>query len=146
MADGMGQTTANQALQLIFNQTAWTQTYNIATNAASPLTNFYLALHSADPSTTGNQSTSEVSYTTYGRATVARTSGGFTITNNTVSLTSAVSFAACTAGSATATYWSVGCALSGAGQILYVGSISPSISIANGVTPQLAAGTIITQT
>jgi hypothetical protein len=54
-------TAARQALALlIFNATAWA---NWADNAAStPVTNIYSTLHTADP-TSGNQTTSEASYT-----------------------------------------------------------------------------------
>ena len=65
-----GDTFENDLLKLIFNGTAIA---NIADNAAtSPLTNLFVALHTADPGETGNQSTNEVSYTGYARATVAR--------------------------------------------------------------------------
>ena len=58
-------------LGLIFNATAIS---GLADNAsASPLTNLYVALHTADPGEGGNQSTSEVNYTGYSRVAVQRT-------------------------------------------------------------------------
>src|SRR5437660_10228120 len=64
-------------LKLIFNATAIA---NLADNAAaSPLTNISVALHTADPGETGNMTTSEATYTGYTRVSVARTSGGWTI-------------------------------------------------------------------
>ena len=52
---------ANDLLKLIFNATSIS---NLADNAgSSPLTNLYIALHTADPGAAGNQSTSEVNYT-----------------------------------------------------------------------------------
>ena len=71
-------TTETAILQLIYNATAWA---NYADNAAaSPQTNIAISLHTADPGTGGNQSTSEVAYTSYSRASVARTVGGWTVT------------------------------------------------------------------
>jgi len=133
----------NDLLKLIFNAMAIA---NIADNAAtSPLTNLYVALHTADPGESGTQITSEISYTGYARVAVARTSGGWTITGSSVSPTSTINFPPCTGGSATATYASVGTASSGTGKILYKGALSPNISVANGVTPQIAAGSTITE-
>ena len=138
-----GATFDNDLLKLIFNATAIA---NVADNAASsPLTNLYLALHTADPTAAGTQTSNEVAYTSYARAAVARTSGGFTVSTNSVTLTAAVNFPACTGGTATATYWSVGVASSGSTKILYSGAISPTISISTGVTPQLTTATAITE-
>ena len=50
--------TETAILSLVFNATAWA---NYADNAASsPQTNISVALHTADPGTSGTQSTSEV--------------------------------------------------------------------------------------
>lgn len=142
MAKGL--TFDNDFLKLLFNGTGIAL---IADNTATtPLTSLYLALHTADPTSSGNQSSSEVTYTSYARAAVARTSSGFTVSTNTATLTSAVNFPAGTGGTGTATYFSVGTAASGTGKILYSGTLSPSIVCGNGVTPQLGTGTTITET
>lgn len=104
----------------------------------------YLMLFTADPGETGNQTTNEVSYTGYSRPSVARTSGGWTVAGNQVSLAADVLFGACTAGSATATHWGVGTAASGTGKLLFKGPISPTLNISSGVTPKLTTGTTIT--
>lgn len=133
----------NDVLKLIFNATAIA---NLADNAASaPLTNLYLALHSADPGEAGNQTTNEIVYTSYARVAVARTSGGWTITDNSVSPVANISFPAATGGSATATHVSIGTASTGTGKILYSGALSPNIVISDGVTPQIASGSTITE-
>lgn len=140
---GKGSTFDNDLLKLIFNASPIA---NIADNAGSgPLTNLYVALHSSDPTAGGTQSSNEVAYTGYSRIAVARTSGGFTVSTNTVVPAATIQFGACTGGSATATYWSVGVAVSGSTKILYSGSISPSISISNGVTPQLTVASTVTE-
>src|SRR4051794_8264612 len=126
-----GDTFENDWLKLIFNATAIA---NIADNAASsPLTNLYVSLHTADPGETGNQTTSETTYTSYVRVAVARTSGGWTVTANSVSPASAINFPACTGGTATITHFAVGTASSGAGKILYSGTVTPNISVSSGV-------------
>lgn len=136
-----------QLLDLIFNGTAIT---GLADNAGtSPLTNLYVALHSADPADAGDQSTSEVAYTGYARVAVARTSAGWTVTQSggvtTCNPTANIDFPACTGGSATATYFSIGTAATGTGEILYSGALSPSISISSGTTPRLDTATAITE-
>jgi hypothetical protein len=139
-----GSTFCNDFLKLIFNATAIA---NIADNAAtSPLTNLYLSLHTADPGAGGSQTTSEVTYTSYARVAVLRTTGGWTVTSNAVSPAATISFPAGTGGSGTATYMGVGTASSGAGKLLWSGAISPTIVTGNGVTPQLTTATTITET
>ena len=133
----------NDWLKLIFNATAIA---NLADNAASsPLTNLYVSLHTADPGEAGNQTTSETSYTSYARVAVARTSGGWTVTNNSVSPVANIDFPAATGGSGTITYFGVGSASSGAGVLYYSGTVSPSISVTSGVTPRLTTASTITE-
>ena len=94
-AAGKGDTFENDLLKLIFNATAIA---NIADNAASaPLTNLYVALHTADPTDAGAQNASEAAYTGYARVSVARTSGGWTVSGNSVSPVANIDFGECTA-------------------------------------------------
>lgn len=135
----------NALLKLLFNATAIA---NIADNAASsPLSNLYVALHTADPTSSGTQSSSEVAYTGYARLAVARGSGGWTITANSVSPVSNLSFNTCTGspGSA-ATYASIGVASSGATNIIYSGILSSPITITIGQPPVLTNTSTITET
>lgn len=130
-------------LQLLFNATPIA---NIADNAASsPLTNLYVSLHTADPGEAGNQSTSEIAYTSYARVAVARTSSGWTITGNSVSPNATISFPAGTGGSGTATYFGIGTAASGAGVLLYSGALNASIVCGSGYTPQMTTATSCTE-
>lgn len=105
----------------------------------------YVALHTADPGEAGTQTTNEISYTGYARAAVARTSGGWTRTGSTINPTANIDFPPCTAGSATATHFSIGTLSSGAGMILYKEAISPTIAVASGVTPRLTTATAVTE-
>lgn len=133
----------NDLLKLIFNATAIA---NLADNAASsPLTNLYVSLHTADPGEAGNQSTNETTYTSYARVAVARTSGGWTVTGNSVSPVANIDFPAATGGSGTITHFGVGSASSGAGVLYYSGTVTPSISVTSGVTPRLTTASTITE-
>jgi hypothetical protein len=133
---GKGTTWSTQLLQFAFTNTAvpW------ASNAA-----MYLSLHTADPGPGGSQSTSETVYTGYARVAVNRTTAGWTVTNSSVSPTSAVTFPACTANSGTITFFGIGTNSSGTGTLLYSGAISPTLTVSSGVTPQLTTATILTE-
>jgi hypothetical protein len=139
---GTGTSFANSLLKLIFNATAIA---NIADNAASsPITNVYASLHTADPGAGGNQTTSEAAYTSYARVAVARTTGGWSVSSNTVSPVATISFPAATGGSETETYAGLGRDSSGAGLLFFSGSISPTIAVSSGVTPQLTTSSTLT--
>lgn len=134
--------TENNILKLIFNATAWA---NYADNAAStPQTNVDVALHTADPGDAGTQSTSETTYTSYARVSVARTSGGWTITANSVSPVANIDFPAGTGGSGTVSFFSTGKTGGGATAILWSGTVTPNIVTGTGVTPRLTTATAIT--
>lgn len=138
-----GNTFENDLLKLIFNATAIA---NIADNAAaSPLTNIQVGLHTADPGEAGDQTTSEVTYTSYARVAVARTSGGWTVTANSVSPAANIDFPAGTGGAGTATHFSTGTAASGTGKLLYSGTVTPNIVCGDGVTPRLTTASAITE-
>jgi hypothetical protein len=130
-------------LNLIFLNIDWANIGDAAglQNSAAA-GSFYVSLHSADPGESGTQSTSEVAYTSYARVAVARTAGGFTLTTSTISNTALVQFPQCTGGSATATHFGIGTDLSGAGNLLFKGALSSSLSISNGIQPQFAAGAL----
>ena len=133
----------NDLLKLIFNATPIA---NLADNAAaSPLTQLFVSLHTADPGEAGTEATNEISYTGYARVGVNRNSGGWTVTGNSVSPAANVDFGACSAGSATATHFAVGVASSGATKVLYKGALSPTIAVAAGVTPRITPTSAITE-
>lgn len=141
MPGGFGTTFVTDFTKLIFQAIAIA---NLADNAASsPNTNLFLSLHTASPSG-GVQTTNEAAYTSYARATVARTAGGFACSTNTVALVALTSFAAATGGSETETHFGVGTALSGAGKLLFWGTVTPNIAVTSGVTPQLTTAPFLT--
>lgn len=141
-----GNTFETDLLTLIFNNTDIADVGDAtglrgSTSAGS----LYVALHTADPGEAGTQATSEATYTGYARVAVARTSGGWTISGNQVENTAAITFGACTAGSNTITYWSVGHTSSGATDIIMYGAISSpgsGLAVSSGITPEFAASAL----
>jgi hypothetical protein len=134
----------NQLLQLIFNAVPIAGL--AMNNTTSPLGSLVVALHTADPTASGNQSTNEIAYTGYTRVSVVRTSSGFVVTGASVSPAANISFPPGTGGSGTASFFSVGAATSGAGEIFYSGPITPPIVCGAGITPTLTTGSTITET
>ncbi len=106
----------------------------------------YIALHTADPGEAGSQTTSEISYTGYARVAVARSSAGFTVSGTAptqVANAAAVTFGLCTAGSGTATHFSIGRDTSGAGEILASGALNSSLAVSQNITPSFAIGALV---
>lgn len=136
----------NDLLLLAFNNT---NAANIgdATGLRGSTTagSLYVSLHTADPGEAGAQNTSEATYTGYARQAVARSSGGFTVTGSSVSPAANIDFPIGTAGSGTVTHFGIGTALSGAGKLLYSGTVTPNIVTGNGITPRLTTATAITE-
>lgn len=142
-----GDTFENSLLKLVFQNIAIA---NIGDATGLPGSgtagNLRFSLHTGDPGESGNQTTSEISYTGYGRADVARSTGGFVVTNNSVSPAAVVGFGPMTAGTGgTVSHFVVGRDSTGTGMILYSGTVSPTFLVANGTTPQLQTGTAITE-
>ncbi len=106
----------------------------------------YWALHTADPGEAGSAVTSETAYTGYARVAAARSSGGFTVTGNSVSPAANVDFGECTASpGGPLTHCSVVDTSSGAGVILYSGTLTPNITMAAGVIPRIKTTSTITE-
>lgn len=137
-----GNTFENDILKLFFNATAIA---DLAENdATSPATTLTVALHTADPGEAGDQTTNETAYTGYARQTVARTTGGWTVTNNSVSPVANIDFPECTASPGAAiTHFSVGTGVSN--KLLYKGTVTPNITMAVGVIPRLKTTSTITE-
>jgi hypothetical protein len=122
---------------------------------AGTLTTLYVGLHTADPTDGGSQSNNEVTlaqYPTYTRIGVARGAGftDVTTSNGESSLrpAAAITFPVTDdAGTGcTITHLSIGTALTGAGRLLYSGTITPTMVLpptTPGVMPQLTPATVI---
>ena len=120
---------------------------NLADNAAvSPITTFYVGLHTADPDEGGTQATSETAYGGYVRKAVARNGAGWVLTGSTLQPLSDLVFNEClSAPGAPITHWSVGLSTSGAGQLLYSGPLDLPITLAVGRAPVIKSATTITE-
>jgi len=124
-------------------------------NSVDGVTQFYLALHTADPGAAGTQISSETNYVGYARQAVNRSAAAMPCTlgaggnaSKAVLAADAV-FPDIGVGSAnqTITFWSLGFSAAGAGEIIFRGAIVPTLPISAGQSgPVLAAGTNITET
>jgi hypothetical protein len=135
----------NGLLELIFKNTDFANIGDAGglQNSATA-GSLYFSLHTSDPGEAGDQTTNEATYTSYARVAVARSGAGFTVTANSVSPAATVSFPAGTGGSGTVTHFGIGTASSGAGVLLFSGTVTPNIVTGNGITPTLTTATAIT--
>lgn len=141
MASGKGNNNSIGFLELIFQAVISTPYATLALNATSgPATNLYVSLHTANPGASGNQTSSEAAYTSYARVAVARTTGGWSISGETISNVGVITFPTATGGSETETYVGVGLSSSGTGQLLWFGSLTTPLAVSNGITPAFAIG------
>lgn len=102
--------------------------------------NFFISLHTADPGEAGTQTTSEATYTGYGRVSVARSGAGWTVSANNASNAAAVTFGACTAGTNTITHFGIGSDSTGTGNLFLKGALTASLAVSAGITPSFAIG------
>ena len=131
----------NAVLLLYFNNTDHANIGDAAglQNSAAA-GNFYVSLHTGDPGEAGDQTTNEAAYTDYVRIAVARTAGGWTVASNAATNTAAIAFIVASGGSETETHFGIGTASSGAGTLLFKGTLSPNISVSSGVQPNIPIG------
>lgn len=129
-----GNTTENDIQQWVWNSVvpAWFSN-----------TDFYLALHTADPGEAGAQNTTEANFTGYSRVALARDDTSmFTVSGNAMTTAQLIQLGLCTAGSSTCTHWSIGTASSGAGQIIAKGPLAVTLGVVPPIQPQFNAGDI----
>lgn len=129
-------------LALLFNATPIPELAD--DDQSSPSTNLTVALHTGDPGEAGDQTTSEIAYTGYGRVNVARTGGGWSVSGDTVNPVAAITFGEMTAGAGgTVTHFSVGTGTSD--EMMYFGTVTPNLVVVDGVIPELTTATAITE-
>ena len=136
----------NDLLGLIFKNTAIAGIGDagglLASTAAG---NLWLSLHTADPGEAGTAVTNETAYTAYARQAVAR-GAGFTLTGNSISPAVNVDFPECTAAPGTPiTHFGVVNTASGAGKLLYSGTMTPNVTMAVGTIPRVKSTSTITE-
>lgn len=128
---------------LLFNNTNFANVGDATgLRGSSTAGSLYVSLHTSDPGEAGDQTTNESGYTSYARVAVARTSGGWTITNNSVANAALITFPAATGGSSTVTHFGIGTASSGTGVLLGSGALGASLAVSNGITPEFAIGAL----
>jgi len=133
--------TCNSVVNLMYRATAWA---NVADNAASsPLTNVYVALHTGNlTAATNSQAENETAYTNYARKAVARSTGWNAASGGATANAATISFDQCGVTGATLTHVSTGTTASGATPVWHYGALNSSLAVANGITPQFAAGAL----
>lgn len=137
----------NDLMLLLFNNTAIANIGDaggILGSAAAGV--LYWSLHTADPGEAGTAVTSETAYTGYARVSGARSGAAFTVTANSVSPVANVDFGECTASpGGPITHFGIVNTSSGAGKLLYSGTVTPNITMAAGVIPRLKTTSTVTE-
>lgn len=104
---------------------------------------FYISLHTgAGPGEAGSQTTNEAAYGAYARQSVARSTAGWTVTNNVADNDAAITFPTASSGTETETFFGVGSDLSGAGNLFLFGALTASLAVSTGITPEFAIGAL----
>lgn len=145
MASGIGDTSENNAMLLIFNNTNWANVGD-ATGLRGSTTagSLYVGLSTGTLSDTSTQTTTQAAYGSYTRTGVARSGAGWTVSGNQASNTAACALAAATSGSETETYFTVGLASgTSAGDNIYYGALTSSLAVSTGITPNFAIGALV---
>lgn len=139
---------ANNMLLLVFENTALALIGDASgLQPSATAGSLYWSLHTASPGTGGNQTTNETAYTDYARVATARSGAGWTTASGVTSPAANVTFPAGGVGaSGTLTYFGLGTASSGAGSLLYFGTITPNITMGLSVQPVLTTASTITET
>ncbi|MCP4967383.1 MAG: hypothetical protein GY926_19395 [bacterium] len=142
-----GNTFENELLECIFNN-ADIPLIGDAGGIQQSVANgdLFVSLHTGDPGEAGVQTTSECAYTGYARVAVDRDGAAWTVTANSVSPASDIDFGEKTGGGdETVTHFAIGTATSGAGKILYYGTMTPNISVVNGTIPRFRDTSTVTE-
>jgi hypothetical protein len=129
-------------LALFFQNTNFAQAPVL--QGSSSAGSLYIALHtSTGPGVGGTQSTNEAAWTGYSRQAVVRSSSGWTVTGSsptTAENAAAITWSACTGGTETDTYVSIGQETSGAGVVYCICQVttpSGGLSVSSGITPSI---------
>lgn len=139
-------TLETQLLLAIFESSA------LAAIGTIPLgVNLYMAAYTADPGEAGTAITNEANFTGYARKAMSREAATWTVTGDTATSDIDADFPLCTGGTNTISHWAVVNTASGAGTILYKGTIkeggvATTRAISNGIQLIIPAGsTTITE-
>ena len=100
----------------------------------------HLALFSADPGETGSLA-AEATYTGYARVALTKATA-WTGTASPFTNANLIQFPACTAGTTAATHFAVVDTASGAVSQMISGALAATLSVAQGIQPQFAPGSL----
>ncbi len=126
-------------LSLIFENANWAGIGDATgLRGSSTAGSFYISLHTADPTETGDQESSEAAYTSYARVAIARSLAAWNVAADNCSNAAAITFPAATGGSATCTYVGVGTDASGGGTLVASGALTAPLAVTSGITPEFA--------
>lgn len=103
----------------------------------------YVALYTSSPGVGGSANTNEAAYGSYARVSITASTGFTAASAGSSSNTGLIQFPECTSGSETITHVAIVTTASGAGQILYFGSLTASRSISTGIQPQFAINALV---
>ena len=104
--------------------------------------NRFISLHTSDPGNSGTQLSSEATYTGYSRVSVTASTGFSVASAGSAQNTGLIQFPQCTGGTNVITHVTIGTLGSGAGQVIYRGSLNASLSVANLIQPQFSIGSL----
>lgn len=98
---------------------------------------YYLGLHHADPTASGNQSDKEATYPGYTRQAVPRSSVGWSVSASPSSAqnAAAITFPVCVDGSESLPWFTIGLQASGPTAIMFEGPLSTPLTVSKGSTP-----------
>jgi len=138
-------------LKLVFNNTTASLIGDATGLVGSGTTGvLWVSLHTADPTEAGDQTSSEATYTGYARISIARTTGGWTVTlvnvgPSTAANAAQATFPQCTSNtpSNTLTHVGIGTAATGTGKLLYSGALASTLAVSQNITPSYAPGQLV---
>jgi hypothetical protein len=135
-------------LKLLFQNIAWQYIGDSGgLQPSSTAGNFYISLHTADPSASDSQTNNELAttnYTNYVRIAVARSTGGWDVSGNTAGNHATITFATGNSASGpTATYFGIGTDSSGTGHLVASGQLTGGgLAILSNVIPSFSVGAL----
>jgi hypothetical protein len=87
-----------------------------------------------------SQLTGEAAYGSYARQPVGRNIASWTVASGTVDNDSPITYPQATSGTETEDQFGIGFALAGAGYLQIYGSLTGTLAVSTGITPEFAAG------
>jgi len=135
-------------LQLMFNNDGIANVGDvIGLLGAATTGSYWVGLWTEDPGEAATWPTytgSEASYTSYARVQTNRNAATWSVGGNVCGNDVAITFPACTGGAATASHFAIltESGSEGTQDMLFYGSLTSTLAISNGITPEFASGSL----